>query len=138
MCIRDRAYTERFEAGSFDLPAADLPRSESRVDLLEYFSGRSFKHTPGDVYKRQGWETIGGIIVEDELNLGFSTKQGVDFYRDAFGHWNSTEAIVWPSSEGDACLLYTSQSRRVAVLCKPNRGRCARRRISEGRRRWPS
>ena len=28
--------------------------------------------------------------------------------------------------------------RRVAVLCKPNRGRGARRRISEGRRRWPS
>lgn len=41
------AYTERFEAGSFDLPAADFPRSESGVDLLEYFSGRSFKHTPG-------------------------------------------------------------------------------------------
>lgn len=29
------AYTERFEAGSFDLPAADLPRSEFGVDLLE-------------------------------------------------------------------------------------------------------
>lgn len=28
------AYTERFEAGSFDLPAADLPRSEFGVDLL--------------------------------------------------------------------------------------------------------
>lgn len=41
------AYTERFEAGSFDLPAADLPRSEFGVDLLEYFSGRSFKYTPG-------------------------------------------------------------------------------------------
>lgn len=37
------AYTERFEAGSFDLPAADLPRSEFGVDLLEYFSGRSFR-----------------------------------------------------------------------------------------------
>lgn len=40
------AYTERFEAGSFDLPAADLPRSEFGVDLLEYFSGRSAAGEP--------------------------------------------------------------------------------------------
>ena len=37
------AYTERFEAGSFDIPSTDLPCSEFGVDLLEYFSGRSFE-----------------------------------------------------------------------------------------------
>lgn len=47
-----------------------------------------------------GWETIGGIIVEDELDLGLSTKQGVDFYRDAFGLSNFTEAVIWPSRRG--------------------------------------
>ena len=52
-----------------------------------------------------GWETISAIIDEDALDLGLSTRQGVDFYRDAFGHWNSTEAIVWPSSEGDAAFV---------------------------------
>lgn len=60
------AYTERFEAGSFDLPAADLPRSESRVDLLEYFSGRSFKHTPG-------------------VNRGLDPREAVDSIEDAIG-----------------------------------------------------
>lgn len=60
------AYTERFEAGSFDLPAADLPRSESRVDLLEYFSGRSFKHTPG-------------------VNRGLDPRETVDSIEDAIG-----------------------------------------------------
>lgn len=52
-----------------------------------------------------GWETISAIIDEDALDLGLSTRQGVDFYRDAFGHWNSTEAIVWPNSEGDAAFV---------------------------------
>ena len=52
-----------------------------------------------------GWETISAIIDEDALDLGLSTRQGVDFYRDAFGHWSSTEAIVWPNSEGDAAFV---------------------------------
>lgn len=60
------AYTERFEAGSFDLPAADFPRSESGVDLLEYFSGRSFKHTPG-------------------VSRGLDPREAVDSIEDAIG-----------------------------------------------------
>lgn len=60
------AYTERFEAGSFDLPAADLPRSEFGVDLLEYFSGRSFKYTPG-------------------VNRGLDAREAVDSIEDAIG-----------------------------------------------------
>lgn len=60
------AYIERFEAGSFDLPAADLPRSEFGVDLLEYFSGRSFKCTPG-------------------VNRGLDPREAVDSIEDAIG-----------------------------------------------------
>ena len=60
------AYTERFEAGSFDLPAADLPRSEFGVDLLEYFSGRSFKCTPG-------------------VSRGLDPREAVDSIEDAIG-----------------------------------------------------
>lgn len=60
------AYTERFEAGSFDLPAADLPRSEFGVDLLEYFSGRSFKYTPG-------------------VSRGLDPREAVDSIEDAIG-----------------------------------------------------
>ena len=60
------AYTERFEAGSFDLPATVLPRSESRVDLLEYFNGRSFKCTPG-------------------VNRGLDAREAVDSIEDVIG-----------------------------------------------------
>ena len=60
------AYTERFEAGSFDLPAADFPRSESGVDLLEYFSGRSFKYAPG-------------------VSRGLAPREAVDSIEDAIG-----------------------------------------------------
>lgn len=64
------AYTERFEAGSFDLPAADFPRSESGVDLLEYFSGRSFKHTPGVSRDHEAYFpdafTVGARILADD------------------------------------------------------------------------
>lgn len=67
------AYTERFEAGSFDLPAADLPRSEFGVDLLEYFSGRSFKYTPGvsrgldprEDFPRESIEQIVAQLIDD-------------------------------------------------------------------------
>ena len=52
------AYTERFEAGSFDLPAADLPRSEFGVDLLEYFSGR---------FVTVHHEVTGGIDIAEHL-----------------------------------------------------------------------
>ena len=40
-------YTERFEAGSFDMPAADALRFDLAVDLMDYFSGRTFEGEPG-------------------------------------------------------------------------------------------
>lgn len=55
-----------------------------------------------------GWETISAIIDEDALDLGISTKQGADFYRDAFGLSSFTEAVVWPSSDRDAAFVMTS------------------------------
>ena len=86
--------------------AYPIPATEKNIDTAigqlmahDNFQDRSIE---------DGWETIGGIIVEDELDLGLSTKQGVDFYRDAFGLSNFTEAVVWPSSEGDAAFVMTS------------------------------
>lgn len=41
------AYTERFEAGSFDIAAAsDIQCSDLGIDLLDYFRGRSFEDPP--------------------------------------------------------------------------------------------
>lgn len=83
--------------------AYPIPATEKNIDAAigQLLAHDSFQ----DRSIEDGWETIGGIIVEDELDLGFSTKQGADFYRDAFGLSNSTEAIVWPSSEGDAAFV---------------------------------
>lgn len=80
------AYTERFEAGSFDLPAADLPRSESRVDLLEYFSGRSFKHTPG-------------------VNRGLDPREAVDSIEDAIGCDLGPFDGFWLGVPGEAAAM---------------------------------
>ena len=80
------AYTERFEAGSFDLPAADLPRSESRVDLLEYFSGRSFKHTPG-------------------VNRGLDPREAVDSIEDAIGCDLGLFDGFWLGVPGEAVVV---------------------------------
>lgn len=60
------AYTERFEAGSFDVPSTVLPCSEFGVDLLEYFNGRSFKYTPG-------------------VNRRLDAREAVDSIEDAIG-----------------------------------------------------
>ena len=86
--------------------AYPIPATEKNIDAAigQLMAHDSFQ----DRSIEDGWETIGGIIVEDELDLGFSTKQGADFYRDAFGLSNFTEAVVWPSSEGDAAFVMTS------------------------------
>ena len=86
--------------------AYPIPATEKNIDaaIRQLMAHDSFQ----DRSIEDGWETIGGIIVEDELDLGFSTKQGADFYRDAFGLSNFTEAVVWPSSEGDAAFVMTS------------------------------
>ncbi len=89
-----------------DFLSYPVPATEKNIDAAigQLMAHDSFQ----DRSIEDGWETIGGIIVEDELDLGFSTKQGVDFYRDAFGLSNFTEAVVWPSSEGDAAFVMTS------------------------------
>lgn len=81
------AYTERFEAGSFDLPAADLPRSEFGVDLLEYFSGRSFKYTPGvsreldPQYELDRWAAVvcNGFTAVNVMSSGNVEELGWDY-----------------------------------------------------------
>lgn len=88
------AYTERFEAGSFDLPAADLPRSEFGVDLLEYFSGRSFKYTPG-------------------VSRGLGAREAVDSIEDAIGCDLGLFDGFWLGVPGEADMRvgpYTKQS----------------------------
>ena len=95
---REDVATALSEYLSYPIPATKKNIDDVVGQLMAHgsFQDRSIEN---------GWETISAIIDEDALDLGLSTKQGVDFYRDAFGHWNSTEAIVWPSSEGDAAFV---------------------------------
>lgn len=95
---REDVATALSEYLSYPIPATKKNIDDVVGQLMAHgsFQDRSIE---------DGWETISAIIDEDALDLGLSTRQGVDFYRDAFGHWNSTEAIVWPSSEGDAAFV---------------------------------
>ena len=95
---REDVATALSEYLSYPIPATEKNIDAAIGQLMAHdgFQDRSIE---------DGWETISAIIDEDALDLGLSTKQGVDFYRDAFGHWNSTEAVVWPSSEGDAAFV---------------------------------
>lgn len=52
-----------------------------------------------------GWETMSAIIDEDGLDFGISTAQGVDFYKEAFDLSTRTDAVIWPSGEGDAAFV---------------------------------
>lgn len=52
-----------------------------------------------------GWETMSAIIDEDGLDFGISTAQGVDFYKEAFDLPTRTDAVIWPSGEGDAAFV---------------------------------
>lgn len=95
---REDVATALSEYLSYPIPATKKNIDDVVGQLMAHgsFQDRSIE---------DGWETISAIIDEDALDLGLSTRQGVDFYRDAFGHWNSTEAIVWPNSEGDAAFV---------------------------------
>ena len=95
---REDVATALSEYLSYPIPATKKNIDDAVGQLMAHgsFQDRSIE---------DGWETISAIIDEDALDLGLSTRQGVDFYRDAFGHWNSTEAIVWPNSEGDAAFV---------------------------------
>lgn len=83
-----------------------VPATEKNIDAA---IGQLMAHDGfQDRSIEDGWETISAIIDEDALDLGISTKQGADFYRDAFGLSSFTEAVVWPSSDRDAAFVMTS------------------------------
>ena len=103
------AYTERFEAGSFDIPSTDLPCSEFGVDLLEYFSGRSFEGVPG-------------------VSRGLDPHEAVDSIEDAIGCDLGLFDSFWLGVPGEADMRvgpYSKKSlfgfaRRLPEEC-PNR-----------------
>lgn len=89
-----------------DFLSYPVPATEKNIDAAigQLMAHDSFQ----DRSIEDGWETISAIIDEDALDLGISTKQGADFYRDAFGLSSFTEAVVWPSSDRDAAFVMTS------------------------------
>lgn len=65
------AYTERFEAGSFDVAAAaDIQCSDLAIDLLEYFEGRSFKGLPDVKRGLDGREAVAAVEGATGCDLG--------------------------------------------------------------------
>lgn len=65
------AYTERFEAGSFDIAAAaDIQCSDLAIDLLEYFEGRSFKGLPDVKRGLDGREAVAAVEGATGCDLG--------------------------------------------------------------------
>ena len=122
---REDVATALSEYLSYPIPATKKNIDDVVGQLMAHgsFQDRSIE---------DGWETISAIIDEDALDLGLSTKQGVDFYRDAFGHWNSTEAIVWPSSEGDAAFVMAVPV-RVQARLRRHRGHPQLRQPRRGR-----
>lgn len=89
-----------------DFLSYPVPATEKNIDAA---IGQLMAHDGfQDRSIEDGWETISAIIDEDALDLGISTKQGADFYRDAFGLSSFTEAVVWPSSDRDAAFVMTS------------------------------
>lgn len=86
-----------------DFLSYPVPATEKNIDAA---IGQLMAHDGfQDRSIEDGWETISAIIDEDALDLGISTKQGADFYRDAFGLSSFTEAVVWPSSDRDAAFV---------------------------------
>lgn len=66
-----------------DFLSYPVPATEKNIDAA---IGQLMAHDGfQDRSIEDGWETISAIIDEDALDLGISTKQGADFYRDAFG-----------------------------------------------------
>lgn len=65
------AYTERFEAGSFDVAAAgDIQCSDLAIDLLEYFEGKSFKGLPDVKRGLDGREAVAAVEGATGCDLG--------------------------------------------------------------------
>lgn len=64
------AYTECFEAGSFDIAAAsDIQCSDLGIDLLDYFRGRSFEGLSGVKRGLDGREAVRAVEVATGCDL---------------------------------------------------------------------
>ena len=80
-----------------------IPATEKNIDAA--IGQLMFRDGLRDRSTEDGWETIGAIIDEDELDFGISSAQGVDFYKEAFDLSVRTDAVIWPSSEGGAAFV---------------------------------
>lgn len=80
-----------------------IPATEKNIDAA--IGQLMFRDGLRDRSTEDGWETIGAIIDEDELDFGISSTQGVDFYKEAFDLSVRTDAVIWPSSEGGAAFV---------------------------------
>ena len=83
--------------------AYPIPATEKNIDAA--IGQLMFRDGLRDRSTEDGWETIGAIIDEDELDFGISSAQGVDFYKEAFDLSVRTDAVIWPSSEGGATFV---------------------------------
>lgn len=83
--------------------AYPIPATEKNIDTA--IGQLMFRDGLRDRSTEDGWETIGAIIDEDELDFGISTAQGVDFYKEAFDLSTCTDAVIWPSGDGNAAFV---------------------------------
>ena len=93
------AYTERFEAGSFDIAAAsDIQCSDLGIDLLDYFRGRSFEGLSGVKRGLNGREAVGAVEVATGCDL--------DLFEDFWlGSPGETDVHVGPYVKRDLIAL---------------------------------
>lgn len=93
------AYTERFEAGSFDIAAAsDIQCSDLGIDLLDYFRGRSFEGLSGVKRGLDGREAVRAVEVATGCDL--------DLFEDFWlGSPGETDVHVGPYVKRDLIAL---------------------------------
>lgn len=93
------AYTECFEAGSFDIAAAsDIQCSDLGIDLLDYFRGRSFEGLSGVKRGLNGREAVGAVEV--------ATRCDLDLFEDFWlGSPGETDVHVGPYVKRDLIAL---------------------------------
>ena len=83
--------------------AYPIPATKGNIDVA---IGQLMAHDGlQDRSIEDGWEIMSAIIDEDGLDFGISTAQGVDFYKEAFDLPTRTDAVIWPSGEGDAAFV---------------------------------
>ena len=83
--------------------AYPIPATEKNIDTA--IGQLMFRDGLQDRSTEDGWDTISAIIDEDELDFGISTAQGVDFYKEAFDLSTCTDAVIWPSGDGNAAFV---------------------------------